>query len=208
MPPTRLGQDQFLELMVAQLKNQDPLKPMQNGEFLSQMAQFGTVSGIQDLQKSFGQMAGALQSNQALLASSLVGRAVLRPGQPRWLLATAARLLGAVELPQARSRCAHRRCSMPAGQVVRQFALGAQSAGTIKFSWDGLSNSGAAMPAGMLHASRRDAVSGGKSRRAVHLCGGARRQRVARRKRRASRSICAGRIDRRTARIVKQSAEP
>ena len=48
-----LGQDQFLKLMTTQLQNQDPFKPMENGEFLSQMAQFGTVSGIQGLQDSF-----------------------------------------------------------------------------------------------------------------------------------------------------------
>ena len=55
-PRDKVGQDQFLELMITQLKNQDPMKPMDNGQFLSQMAQFGTVSGINDLQKSFGSL--------------------------------------------------------------------------------------------------------------------------------------------------------
>lgn len=155
----KLGQDQFLELMVAQLKNQDPMKPMENGEFLSQMAQFGTVSGIQDLQASFSQMAGALQSNQALLASSLVGRAVLTPGSRMAYNGSPA--LAAAELPQAATDV---RVSVldAAGQVVRQFALGAQPAGTVKFSWDGLGNSGTALPAG-LYSIKADAVSGGKS---------------------------------------------
>lgn len=155
----KLGQDQFLELMVAQLKNQDPMKPMENGEFLSQMAQFGTVSGIQDLQASFSQMAGALQSNQALLASSLVGRAVLTPGSRMAYNGSPA--LAAAELPQAATDV---RISVldDSGQVVRQFALGAQPAGTVKFSWDGLGNGGAALPAG-LYSIKADAVSGGKS---------------------------------------------
>ena len=60
-----LGQEQFLELMVAQVRNQDPFKPLENGEFLSQIAQFSQVSGIQDLQNSFSQFANSLGSNQA-----------------------------------------------------------------------------------------------------------------------------------------------
>ncbi len=51
-----LGQTEFLELMTTQLQYQDPLEPMENGEFLSQMAQFGTVSGINDLNTNFNTM--------------------------------------------------------------------------------------------------------------------------------------------------------
>ncbi|MDH5632695.1 MAG: flagellar hook assembly protein FlgD [Gammaproteobacteria bacterium] len=76
----KLGQDQFLKLMIAQLRNQDPMKPMENGEFLGQMAQFSTVSGIQDLQASFESMATSMRSAQALQATALVGRTVLIDG--------------------------------------------------------------------------------------------------------------------------------
>ena len=72
-----LGQAEFLELMTAQLKYQDPLKPMENGDFLGQMAQFGTVSGINDLNATINTMSASFQSNQALQASTLVGRRVL-----------------------------------------------------------------------------------------------------------------------------------
>jgi flagellar basal-body rod modification protein FlgD len=163
-PPKRnasseLGQEQFLQLMIAQLKNQDPMKPMQNGEFLSQMAQFGTVSGIQELQKSFGQMANALQSNQALMASSLVGRAVLVPGSK--LTYAGAPALAAAELPQAASDV-RVTITDAGGQVLRQFNLGAQSAGTVKFSWDGLTNSGQPVPAGQ-YSVRVEAVNAGQT---------------------------------------------
>jgi len=156
----KLGQEQFLELMIAQLKNQDPMKPMQNGEFLSQMAQFGTVSGIQDLQKSFDSFSSSLQSNQALMASSLVGRAVLVPGS-RLPYSAGAPAMAAADLPEAASDV---RVSVldGSGQVVRQFALGPQAAGTVKFSWDGLSNSGAALPSGTYQI-KADALSGGKN---------------------------------------------
>jgi hypothetical protein len=81
----KLGQEQFLKLMITQLNNQDPFKPLESGEFLGQLAQFGTVSGIQDLQQSFQGLAGSMQSNQALQAAGLVGRSVYVPAQEAWL---------------------------------------------------------------------------------------------------------------------------
>ncbi|HEU4618215.1 MAG TPA: flagellar hook capping FlgD N-terminal domain-containing protein, partial [Gammaproteobacteria bacterium] len=47
--PDKLGQADFLRLMITQLRNQDPFKPMESGEFLGQIAQFGTVSGIDEV---------------------------------------------------------------------------------------------------------------------------------------------------------------
>ena len=72
-----LGQEDFLHLMLTQLKNQDPFKPMESGEFLGQLAQFGTVQGLAGLQTSFDSLSSSLVSNQALQASSLVGRSAL-----------------------------------------------------------------------------------------------------------------------------------
>lgn len=72
-----LGQDDFLQLMIAQLQNQDPFKPMENGEFLGQMAQFSTVNGITELQASVESMVSSLGANQLLDAASLIGREVL-----------------------------------------------------------------------------------------------------------------------------------
>jgi flagellar basal-body rod modification protein FlgD len=141
----QLGQQQFLSLMVAQLKNQDPMQPMQNGEFLGQMAQFGTVSGIQDLQKSFGSLATALQSNQALMASSLVGRTVLAPGNAGALAAGGA-LAGAVDLPASTADVVVN-ITDSSGQLVQRLDLGAQSAGTARFAWNGITAAGTpAMP--------------------------------------------------------------
>ena len=73
----KLGQQDFLRLMVAQIQNQDPMQPQMNGEFLSQLAQFSTNDGVAKMQESLQQMATSLQSNQALQASALVGRKVL-----------------------------------------------------------------------------------------------------------------------------------
>lgn len=140
-PRDRLGQAEFLELMIAQLRNQDPLKPMENGEFLGQMAQFGTVSGIQDLQASIEQLAGALQSGQALQASALVGRAVLVPGGSGELGAGGAGLTGQVDLPDTATALTLT-IQDAGGQTVRTLELGAQAAGPVSFKWDGLTDAG------------------------------------------------------------------
>ena len=71
-----MGSDDFLVLMIAQMKNQDPTKPMDQMAFMSQLAQFGTLSGVQELNGSFGDLSTSLTGAQAVQASSLVGRSV------------------------------------------------------------------------------------------------------------------------------------
>lgn len=141
-----LGQQDFLHLMVTQLKNQDPFKPLESGEFLGQLAQFGTVSGLAGLQTSFDSLASSLVSNQALQASTLVGRTALAATST---LARAAgeAVSGAVDLPASTSG-ATVTVRDAAGQPVRTLNLGAQSAGLAAFNWDGLTDAGNAAAAG------------------------------------------------------------
>lgn len=142
-----LGQEDFLRLMSAQLQNQDPMKPMENGDFLSQIAQFGTVNGIEGLQKSFESLSGSLYSNQALQASALVGREVLVPGKVG-LLTAAGKLSGMLELP-ASSNAVTLQIKDQAGQLVRRVDLGPQKAGSISFAWDGTNDKGEISPPGV-----------------------------------------------------------
>ena len=141
-----LNQEAFLKLMITQLNNQDPSKPLETGEFFSQLAQFGTVNGINQLQTSFASLATALQSNQALQASTMVGRDVLIEGS-RIKLAGGGRIGGAVELPQASGEVTVRIYNA-AGQLVKTLPLGAQAAGQARFVWEGLDDGGVAVPAG------------------------------------------------------------
>jgi flagellar basal-body rod modification protein FlgD len=135
-----MGQEDFLHLMVTQLKNQDPFKPLESGEFLGQLAQFGTVQGLAGLQTSFDALAGSLVSNQALQASALVGRTALAAtssigiaaGQP---------VGGAVDLAEASSTVTLT-IRDAAGQPVRTLDLGARPAGLASFVWDGRTDAG------------------------------------------------------------------
>lgn len=135
-----LGQDDFLKLLVAQMKHQNPLEPQENGDFLAQMAQFGTVDGIGNLQKSFDNLSSALQSNQALQASSLVGRNVFVPGNSATLVAGES-VKGAVELSTSASDVKVAITSS-SGELVQTLSLGSQAAGTVNFAWDGKTASG------------------------------------------------------------------
>jgi len=141
-----LGQAEFLELMTTQLKFQDPLKPMENGDFLAQMAQFGTVSGINELNSTFNSMSASFQSNQALQASTLVGRKVLVPAEAGYLK-DGAELKGSVDLDQPASKLVVT-VKNSAGQVVNRQDLGLQQSGLVDFAWNGLDSNGTRLSAG------------------------------------------------------------
>lgn len=155
-----LGQDTFLKLMVTELKNQDPTKPVDSQSFLAQLAQFSAVSGIQDLQKTVTNLAGSLTTSQSLQAASLVGHNVLVPASQATLPAGGA-LNGAVDVGTAAQQVAVGVYSA-GGQLVKQIDLGAQAAGLARFSWDGTDMNGSPMPAGT-YTIRAEAMVGGKA---------------------------------------------
>jgi flagellar basal-body rod modification protein FlgD len=139
-PSDKLGQDAFMKLMVAQLRNQDPMQPMENGEFLSQIAQFTQTTGIQELQASFKELSQSLVSNQALQAANLVGRDVLAP-TGLGVLTQGGTIRGNVELHTASPQVAVKIYDST-GQLVRNLPLGSQAAGGVQFQWDGLRDDG------------------------------------------------------------------
>lgn len=130
-----LGQEQYLTLMMAQFQNQDPFKPMESGDFLGEIAQFGTVSGIADLQTSFSQFAATLSSDQTLQASGLIGRDVL-VGTDVARLGASGGQGGVVELPAASPSVVVDVTDIN-GQLVRRLSLGAHAGGMARFEWDG-----------------------------------------------------------------------
>lgn len=140
-PTTKLGQDAFLKLMTTQLQNQDPFEPMDNGEFLSQIAQFGTVNGITDLKDSFGNFANDMQSNQALQAANIIGHGVLAETDTGLLYPNGI-MQGAIELESYSSNVAVNVYDH-SGALVNRIDLGEQFSGTVPFAWDGTTFGGA-----------------------------------------------------------------
>ncbi len=141
-----IGQEGFLKLMTAQMNNQDPTKPMEGGEFFSQIAQFSAVAGIQELQSSFTQVASALQSNQALQASTMVGRTVMIPSGEA-VFNGEDPVVGKVAVPDATNQLIINVLD-DTGQVVKTMSMGARDAGVVDFSWDGRNEEGELMAKG------------------------------------------------------------
>jgi len=136
----KLGQDEFLSLMVAQMSNQDPMKPMENGEFISQMAQFSAAKGMKEIKDSFASLAESLQSSQALQASTMVGRKVLVEGDIA-SLPEDGELQASMDLKRTVPNLTVSIMD-DAGQLLKRIELGRQQAGKVDFKWDGVIDKG------------------------------------------------------------------
>lgn len=130
-----LGQTAFLELMITQLNNQDPLSPQENTEFIAQLAQFSSVEGLERLNKNFSSFSNSFMSNQALQASSLVGRSVTVPAESA-RLTHGGIVSGSVDLAAATGDM---RINVydSKGAMVANIPVGGMPAGEVSFRWDG-----------------------------------------------------------------------
>jgi flagellar basal-body rod modification protein FlgD len=141
----QLGQAEFLELMIAQLRNQDPFKAMDPSQFLGQLAQFGTVTGIQDMQAAFTSLSDAMRSSQVLDGASMVGRDVLVPSDMVTLHADGT-VKGSIDVPKGLTGLTVN-IRDSAGALVRRMTLPTDS-GNHEFTWDGLRDDGTRAAAG------------------------------------------------------------
>ena len=131
---------------MAQLNNQNPLDPQDNGEFVAQLAQFSTLEGIEKLNDSMGNILDGVHSSQALQASSLVGRKVILASEQA-MVDTAETFKGSVLVPQSSSNV-YVSVYDDAGNVVSRINIGAQEAGNQSFMWDGKDSEGEQLPPG------------------------------------------------------------
>lgn len=139
--------ENFLKLLVTQLKHQDPLNPLENNELTTQLAQINTVTGIDALNETMQAITGQLEAGQSLQAASLIGQGVLVPGDRVLLGEDGTSTPFGVEL-NGRAASLEARITDNAGQVVRRLDLGAVNEGTAMFQWDGLLESGEQAPRG------------------------------------------------------------
>jgi len=158
---TTLGGTDFLTLMLAQLKNQDPTSPVDSNQFLSQLASLSEVQGITQLNTSFSALSNSLSSSQALQASSLLGHQALVASSTGTLSAAGSTISGAVSVPQTTPQVTLNIVNS-AGALVQSLNLGAQPAGLANFSWNGQMSNGSQAPPGTYTLKAQVAgVSGG-----------------------------------------------
>jgi flagellar basal-body rod modification protein FlgD len=165
-PKDQLGQDAFLQLMLAQLRHQDPTSPVDPADFLGQLAQFGTVTGIQGMQGSISTLSDALRSSQVLGGTSMVGRDVLVSSDTA-VMGEEGSVVGTVEIPEA-TRSARLVITDASGQQVRSVALSPQQ-GEVVFEWDGTTDTGGRAPAGEYEISVVADVAGASEQLPTHL---------------------------------------
>jgi len=139
------AQDRFMTLLVTQMKNQDPLNPMDNAQVTSQMAQLSTVTGIDKLNNTLELLIGNVQTGQSYQASSMIGHNVLVSGNEVRTTGTGGYF--GVELPIGADNVTVN-IKDANGSTIRTVSLGAQEAGTLPLNWDGMTDAGTAAAAG------------------------------------------------------------
>lgn len=164
--PADLGIDDFLELMVTELNNQDPFDPMDNSQMMTQISQFAAVTGLDQLNESFAGLSSSMTSDQALQAGSLIGRDVLVPIDAGYL-ASGGSINGQVEIGQSADVVV--RITDPSGQMVRELDLGTRPGGAVQFSWDGLTDGGEYAAPGFYQVQVEAGGSGGTEALETHL---------------------------------------
>ncbi len=131
-----LGQSAFLDLMIAQLKAQNPLEPQDNSEFVAQLAQFSSVESLDKLNNNFNSFTSNFLANQALQASSLVGRSVTVPADTTQLDAGDV-VSASIDVPASTGDVSVNIYSEN-GALVDQVSLGPQVQGELVLRWDGM----------------------------------------------------------------------
>ncbi len=157
---TDMDQNDFLQLMTAQLKNQDPFAPVDNTQMVAQMAQFSQLAGVTEMNSTLKAIADRLNGTTPGDAMQWIGRTVLTPGETAYPR-TDGSLGGTLDLG-ADATDVNVSISDASGRLLKTVSLGPQGKGSIDFEWDGSTDSGD--PAGSgpftIHAATRNADGG------------------------------------------------
>ncbi|MNM54818.1 Basal-body rod modification protein FlgD [compost metagenome] len=153
-----LGKDAFLQMLVTQMQNQNPLDPQDNSEFVAQLAQFSSLEGITTLNETVTAISGNFKSSQALQASSLVGRSVVVQTD-KAVVDTTKSFNGSVVVPQSLSN-ATVTITDKDGKVVKTIDLGEQKAGNAAFVWDGTNDAGEKVDPGTYTFAAKTTIDG------------------------------------------------
>ena len=143
-----LGQEQFLKLLIEQLKNQDPLNPMDSTDFTAQLAQFSSLEQLFGINKNLAAMQDYSATTNRLSALDMIGKQVTFSGSGTVSLGEE---VGSVPLKFDLADNANQvtvTITNETGQEVARLDLGYQDAGSRQISWDGLDENGQPLPAG------------------------------------------------------------
>ena len=143
---TSLGQDAFLQLLVTQLQYQDPLNPMDDKEFVAELAQFSSLEQLTEINSGIENLATQNEQQQVMGAVNFIGKTIEATGTAVSLSDGKATPV-TFTLPQDAETCMVNVLDT-SGQIVRTVDLGATSAGKVEFTWDGKDYDGNVMADG------------------------------------------------------------
>ena len=154
-----LSQADFMKLLTTQLSYQDPTKPVDNVEMVSQMAQISSLSGIASLNTTLNTMSSSMTSSQALMASSLVGQTALVNSSSSYV--TSGNTLSGV-VPTGTEGVTDISLSIvnSAGEVIRQYSSTGSVTGDVPFTWDGKDSNGTVVASGNYTVKANGLVNG------------------------------------------------
>ena len=132
-------ENRFLTLLMTQIKNQDPLNPMDNAAVTTQLAQLNTVNGIEKLNSTLSQLLAGYNEAQGMQAAGIIGKNVMVAGNT--LPLASGKAFGGASLDSAADKVTLT-IKDAAGKVVQTEELGAKDAGILYFSWDGKDSAG------------------------------------------------------------------
>ncbi|WP_174291451.1 flagellar hook assembly protein FlgD [Sphingomonas bacterium] len=135
-----LNQADFLTLMTAQLKNQDPFNPVDNTQMIAQMAQFSSVAGIAQMNTTLTGIATKLGATSTSDAMAYVGKTVLTAGSTAYARASGG-VNGKIELAGDATNV-DVTIADASGNVLKTLSLGQQAKGTVSYDWDGTTDTG------------------------------------------------------------------
>ncbi|GEK10836.1 flagellar hook assembly protein FlgD [Pseudoalteromonas sp. McH1-7] len=145
-PRDELSQEDFFSLLTQQLSFQDPSKPADNDQMIAQMTSFTMAEGISKLNENFDSLAASMTSNSALQASTLIGKKALL--ESTTLEHGGDSLSKGSVIVQEPVQNLSVGIYDEAGALVNTLELGEQSAGAVRFTWDGKNKDGETMPPG------------------------------------------------------------
>ncbi|WP_300156434.1 flagellar hook assembly protein FlgD [Solidesulfovibrio sp.] len=141
-----LGQDAFLQLLVTQLQYQDPLSPMDDKEFVAELAQFSSLEQLTEINTGIENLASIGETQQLMGAVNFMGKTIDATGTAVSLNSGTATAV-TFTLPDDAETCLVNVLDST-GQIVRTVDLGATSAGQVEFTWDGKDYDGNTMDDG------------------------------------------------------------
>ena len=142
-----LGRDAFLTLFTTQLKNQNPLDPMENEAFVAQLAQFSSLEAMTGVRSSMDSMAADSKSSRFLLGSTLIGKKIERLGS---LVSIEAgeQVVSKADLPESADSGAFSIYDAATDELIYKKLFNYMPAGPVDLTWNGQNQDGEDMPAG------------------------------------------------------------